>query len=331
MSTGIPPQSRGAPVAGSSTTGAAGYVVALGAANLDTGASVSQAWRPGDSMPGRVHCTPGGVARNVAENCARLGLRVELLAPVGDDLAGQGLLAATRAAGVGVEACWVRRGAATSSYVSLHDAGGEMVAAVNDMAILDDLGAAELAPRVGLMRGAAAVLLDCNLPAAALEWVFAQLGGVPLFIEPVSGAKCRRVLPWLGRVHTLKANRLEAEALCGRAVQSDAEVEGAARWLHAQGVRQVVLSLGPRGAFRSSVVQGDTGTGWQHAVPTAVLNATGAGDALMAGLLRGHLRGEPLEAALRFGSACAALTLRAPGANSAELSETRVLQLLEEP
>jgi 5-dehydro-2-deoxygluconokinase len=53
-----------------------------------------------------------------------------------------------------------------------------------------------------------------------------------------------------------------------------------------------------------------------HAVPgfpVEMFNALGAGDAFMAGLLRGWLRGEPLETACRWGNACGALVVSRHG------------------
>ncbi len=99
----------------------------------------------------------------------------------------------------------------------------------------------------------------------------------------------------------------------------------AARWLHRQGLRQVVLSLGERGAYWSE----HTGaSGWQRAPPVPVVNTTGAGDALMAGLIHGFLDGAALSEAIVFATGCAALTLTAPQANHPNLSVAAVRQLL---
>ena len=150
----------------------------------------------------------------------------------------------------------------------------------------------------------------------------------PLFAESVSAFKCRRLLPWLEQVHTLKANRIEAQALTGQPVESDSQVVMAARWLHQRGVRQVVLSLGERGLFWSDAAGAQ---GWQPAIPVTVCNATGAGDAVMAGLIHGFLAGEPLHEAIAFAAGCAALTLTAPLANHPQLSVAAVQQLLHRP
>ncbi len=301
-------------------------VLAIGAANMDVAASTTHVLTPGDSTPGTVRSAPGGVARNVAENLARLGLDVCLLSAVGADLQGRSLLQRTREAGVDVDACWTLHGERTSSYVSLHGADGDMVAAINDMTILERVTPERLAHESDLLANADVFFLECNLPEAALECLFLQARNRPVFVDPVSAFKCRRLRPWLGRVHTLKVNRLEAQALWGQAVNSDRETEAAARWLHGQGVQHVVLSLGARGLYWSAK---DGRCGWHAAVPVHVVNATGAGDALMAGLLFQHLRDVSLEQAVAFSVGCAALTLTASQANHPDLSVPRVQRLLD--
>ena len=82
---------------------ASGCSIAIfGGANLDITASSKLQVKPGDSTPGRISTTAGGVARNVAENLARLGYTSCLISAAGDDLHGQFLLEQTRHVGVDV-------------------------------------------------------------------------------------------------------------------------------------------------------------------------------------------------------------------------------------
>ena len=300
-------------------------VVAIGAANMDIAGATHNTLLAGDSSPGRIRCAPGGVARNVAENLARLGCAVQLLCAVGDDLFGRSVLAATRSAGVAVDHCWVLGDQGTSTYLSLHGPDGEMHAAVNDMAILDAVTPQRLAQHADLVCASQALVLDCNLPSATLDWLFANAPGATVFVDPVSVAKAVRLRPWLHRVHTLKANRHEAQLLSDQLVDDDAAVVDAGAWFHAQGVQQLVLSLGDRGLYWSH--RGGP-SGWQAALPVEVESATGAGDALLAGLVQQHLAGEPLARAARFAAGCAALTLAVPGANNPRLSPESVEQLM---
>ena len=74
------------------------FVVVVGGANMDICASPANALTMHDSNPGSVVTSPGGVARNIAENLARLGVDARLIAAVGADYHGDLLLQQGRAA-----------------------------------------------------------------------------------------------------------------------------------------------------------------------------------------------------------------------------------------
>ena len=309
------------------------FVLVLGGANIDISGSTPRPLVLNDSNPGRIRCAPGGVARNVAENLARLGTTTRLLTAVGDDLYGRGILDATRQAGVDVHASWVLPDASTSTYVSLHGPDGDMAVAVNDMGILDSITPERLQPHAAWMQQAAALVVDCNINAQALACLFANRGSTPVFVDAVSAFKCQRIRPWLAHVHLLKVNRLEAQALCDFAIHTDADIERSAQWLHAQGVEQVVLSLGDRGVYWSARggAHGsarEAGHGWHAALPCTVVNATGAGDALMAGLVHAFVDQKDLATAIPFALACAAMTLTSEHANHPALSASAVAQFV---
>jgi pseudouridine kinase len=301
------------------------FVLVLGGANMDISGSTDQPLVLSDSNPGRIRCAPGGVARNVAENLARLGNTTRLLTAVGDDLYGRSLLDITQKAGVDVRGSWVLAGEATSTYLSLHGPDGDMAVAVNDMGILECITPERLAPCAPWVQQAAALVVDCNVSARALEWLFINGGATPIFVDAVSAFKCVRIRPWLAHVHLLKVNRLEAQALCQFEIQTDADIERAAYCLHALGVQQVVLSLGERGVYWSGR---NAGQGWHAALPSTVVNATGAGDALMAGLVHAFVTEQDLRAAIPFALGCAALTLASEHANHPALSVAAVAQCM---
>ncbi|KAI9015405.1 Ribokinase-like protein, partial [Hyaloraphidium curvatum] len=94
----------------------------------------------GTSTPGHVRQTSGGVARNVAEACHRLGGEPVLCSVVGDDVAGRALLGRLRASGMSVEAVGTV-GSPTAIYSCILDAQGGLLAGVADMRALDGLTA----------------------------------------------------------------------------------------------------------------------------------------------------------------------------------------------
>ncbi|CAM9939340.1 unnamed protein product, partial [Phaeothamnion confervicola] len=151
---------------------------------------------PGTSTPGTVTESHGGVARNVAEVCARLGSRPTLISVVGDDAAGAALLRHTAGVGVGVRGTVeVVEGATTATYVAFLDGAGELHAAVADTRVMQRLGPPLLRRHAAAVASAAVVASDGNLSAdgfAALGLMCAE-AGARLIFEPTSVAKS--VLP----------------------------------------------------------------------------------------------------------------------------------------
>ena len=188
-----------------------------------------------DSNPGRVVTSPGGVARNIAENLARLGVDARLLCAVGADEHGDLLLSQGRAAGIDMSNVLRLSDAATSTYVSMLDASGDMHVAVNDMSIVDALQPSQLRHFEKMLRQASLVVLDTNLPDASLKYLCESLTDSVLFVDTVSAAKAARIAPYLSSIHTLKAGSIEAEALSGMPCRTKRQLEKAVRWFHAQG------------------------------------------------------------------------------------------------
>ena len=308
------------------------YVALIGGANMDISAHSTAPPLAGDSNPGRILCSPGGVARNVAENLLRLGVDARLLSVLGDDVFGQALRQAARAIGLDLRACVTIPGQRSATYLSLHGPDGDMGVAVNDMGILDHLTPELLGRQASLLAGAAAWMVDCNLRPDVLQWLCGPNAPVAtahpaLFAEAVSLAKCDKLLPVLAQLHTLKANRIEAQALSGCAIGTAQSAMDAALSLHRRGVHNVVISLGAQGAAWCDA-QGVTGH--RSVRPVQMASATGAGDALLSGLVYGHLHSLPLDLAVGFAMACAELTLSSTFANSPDLSVAAVHAHLEQ-
>src|SRR5262249_55052080 len=86
------------------------------------------------------------------------------------------------------------------------------------------------------------------------------------------------------------------------------DVERAVRSL-ANGRMLTIAKLGKRGCL---TVCGDRPIA-QGPFPIDAVDTTGAGDTFNAGFLHGWLRKEPIEACMRWGAACGALSTLAPG------------------
>ncbi|MEX3019984.1 pseudouridine kinase [Kluyvera sp. STS39-E] len=302
------------------------YVVTIGSANIDVAGYSHASLNYADSNPGKIKFTPGGVGRNIAHNLALLGKPSWLLTAVGSDFYGQSLLAQTRQPGVHVDKCQIVSGENTSSYLSLLDNTGEMLVAINDMDITDHISAAFLAQHADFIRGAKVIVADCNISEEALAWVVENAGSTPVFVDPVSAWKCVKIRERLGQIHTLKPNRLEAETLSGIALSGREDVGKVAAWFHERGLNRLVLSMGGDGVYYSDI-HGETG--WSRPIKTNVINVTGAGDAMMAGLASCWVDNVPFIDSVRFAQGCAAMALASEYTNNPNLSISNVTSLVE--
>ncbi len=115
-------------------------------------------------------------------------------------------------------------------------------------------------------------------------------------------------------------NQQEAERLLNRVLLTRAHFQEAAERIRGMGARNVVLSLGARGAVGAF----EDGSAWEAAPPRVeALCPIGAGDALAAAYVWALERGSPQAEALRWGVAAGTASARLPGVSFATLDQTR--------
>jgi pseudouridine kinase len=303
-------------------------VIVVGGANMDLKVQTLAAAVPGTSNPGRAAQTPGGVARNVAENLARLGVRAALLSAVGTDALGDTLLQLTTAAGVDVSPTLRVPEHSTGTYTAVLDNGGELLIAVAAMGVMEALTPAAVTRHEPLFRGADFIVADGNLSPNALSALLrlGREGGSRVIFEPVSVPKAARLLPALDGGHTpwaITPNLAELAALVGAEVPDDAAaIREAALVLHRRGAEVVWVRRGLRGSLLSV---GDE----VHEFPALsadVVDVTGAGDAMLAAFLAALLAGESLPDAAREAHAAAALTVESAHTVVPDLTRVAVRQ-----
>ena len=188
------------------------FVVVVGGVNLDIGGRPHGELVAADSNPGQVRMSLGGVGRNIAHNMALMGLDVRMLTAFGDDMNAQRIAASCGELGIDISQCLTVPGGATSTYLFITDGHGDMALAVSDMEIYEHVTPAFLAGRARLLQNAQLLVVDTNIPAQSIAWLAENIR-LPIFADPVSTAKAVKVKPVLGRLHTLKPNRIEAEGL----------------------------------------------------------------------------------------------------------------------
>jgi pseudouridine kinase len=291
-------------------------VVCVGNAALDRTYALKGPAQLATSNPAILRPSFGGVARNVAENLARLGVPVALVTQVGDDAGGRALRADCAQNGVDVSGVIVTSAYPTAEYVAIVDPAGELVIGASATAAIDALSIALLGAAFDEDARTAWTFADCTLPAPVLAALLEdrRAGGPPLAVDVVSIARAERLPNDLRGLDLLFLNEDEARALLGPGAADDAaELAQAVR---RRGATAVVLTRGARGTI---VAEGNATTRIA-VVPATPVDVTGAGDALIAGTLFGLLRCEELPAAVRMGAQVAKLTIESPATVSRSLN-----------
>lgn len=303
-----------------------GYVVVIGAASIDIKGRPSAAAAPATSNPGAIRLSIGGVARNVAENLARLGVKTVLLTAVGDDTFGHLILQQTEAAGVDTSSALFCESCRSATYMALLNEHGDMAVSIDDMRICQLLTPVYIRKQRKLLSQAQMIVVDTNLPAKSLDAVLdiAHKANVPVSADPVSNQLARKLTPRLCDYTMITPNAQEAEVMCadGMPIRSVADAAVAAQKLRACGVRIVVITLGPEGLFYAA----EEGSGHIPAMSHEIVDATGAGDALTAGVVYGLCNGMDLDEAMRIGVSAATLTLMSPETVNPEMSLERLYE-----
>lgn len=303
-----------------------GYVAGIGGANIDLHGRADGSIVLRDSNPGQLHLSMGGVLRNVLENLARLGVPVKLASVVGDDAYGGMLRAGCEALGMGTECLFTLPGQRSSCYISLLDGAGDMLVAMSDMHIIKQLDADFVRRCLPMLNGAELVVCDANLSPAALAYL-AEHCTRPLYLDPVSTRWAETVRPVLGRLDTVKPNLLEMEVLAGMPIRSHADLDAACDRLLATGLRQVFVSLGADGIYYKG-----PGGALHGAAPgfDRLVNATGAGDAAMAGIVWAALHKLPPRETLRCALAAALVAISGEDTINPAMSAGAIEQMKKE-
>lgn len=255
-------------------------ILCIGASNLDRKLRTLGKLALGTSNPASQDESFGGVARNIAENLARLGAPTALITAVGNDASGRALLAHAEDAGIDTRGALRLDGVASGTYTAVLDQDGEMVVALADMALNDRLSPEFLATRQQQRASAALVVADLNLPQASIAALLddAVRDGVPLVLVAVSEPKMARLPANLLGLRLLILNEGELAVRVGRSFASDAAIGAACAELQRQGVQDLIVTRGARGVMYTT----PEGVMLLDAPAVDVVDVTGAGDAFAA-------------------------------------------------
>ena len=309
-------------------------ILVVGSLNADLVVRTPHFPQPGETISGEdLQVIPGGKGANQAVAAARLGTRVSMLGRVGKDSFGDFLLDNLKSNTV--DSRFVQRDdASTGTAIIMVDANGQnsivLSAGANGKVSPADVESASFLHHDLL-------LLQLEIPLstvlAAARRAREQHSRVILNPAPAPAAQLPDEL--IGLADFLIPNETELSRLSGMDVNDIASAEGAARALLQRGAKNVIVTLGSRGALivtNTQVKHVDT-------FKVDVVDTTAAGDAFIGGFATklvesGSAQAKPqdkalaLQNAVRYACACGALAATKFGAQPSLPTKEEVEKLL---
>ena len=284
------------------------FVLVVGSAVLEINGRPDDRLRSGSRQFGAVSRTVSGVARNIAENLARLEIETALLSAVADDEFGEHLIAQSTLAGIDCNQVLRVSGARTATSLIMHHPPGKTTR-LDDFSIVDFIDSDYLLEHEWFFENAALVVIDATLSEETLDTLFelAARNNIRVCADPTSPLMAGRLIKYIPSLYLVVPNASETVALCqlDKPATQREEAIFTAQDLVNIGANIAVVTLGEEGlAYADS-----SGGGYIRAVHTNVIDASGAGDALSGAVIFGILNGVPIDQAMRLGVTAASLTL----------------------
>ncbi|MHC1724112.1 MAG: carbohydrate kinase family protein [Aminipila sp.] len=300
-------------------------ITVIGGIAVDVEGHPYDVLRKGESNPGKISISYGGVGRNITENLARMGAKVSFISAVGRDFVGKMAVQELSELGVGVDHVHILEDENTAMYLSILNSIGDMEMALCNMDVLERISIDIIDRSMPLLKSSKIVGIDANLTDDVQRYIMDKLSGIPLFLDPVSAPKAERSRKNIGRFHTIKPNVGEAEVLSGLKIKEEKDLFEVGKYFIDQGVKRVFITLNARGVYYKDVNE----EGIIRPGRVNIVSATGAGDAFSAAIMDSFVKGRNLMGTSLYGMAAARVAMEAKTAVNPKMSSATLNEKLQ--
>lgn len=298
-------------------------IVVIGSLNADLVVRAPRFPAPGETIQGEDLATiPGGKGANQAVAAARLGADVAMIGCVGADVFGSTLIENLKQNKVDIR--HVRRdgSAATGSAIIVVDRSGEnsivLSPGANGRIASHDIEPAALT-------GAKLLLLQLEIPLETVIYSarLAKEKRVAVILNPAPAHNVPDEL--LKLADYVVPNETELGLVAGKKITGRDSLEGAAQALVARGAKNVIVTLGEKGAL----IVNRRSRKYVPSFKVKPVDTTAAGDAFIGGIAVALLHRKSLKDAVEFACACGALATTHFGAQPSLPSAQEVKDFLQ--
>lgn len=299
----------------------------IGACNIDITAFPKNKIKMHDSNICKIEYTLGGVARNIAHNLSLLDIDVSLFSAISNDSNGKLIIDSCKKNSINLDHALFTDKFNQSIYLCINDENKDMLIGANDMDIVSLISIDYIKENINYINDCDCLVFDANLDIETIEYLLDNIN-VDIFIESVSANKCEKLAKIIEKnknlnIHTIKANKIEAEILGNIKIKDNNDLDIIAKKLHSKGIKNVCITLGENGAYYFDGVNSFITKNKQ----VNVVNTTGAGDAFFAGLIYGYLKNKAPTELINYGLAGAKIALESFSAVSDNMSVINIEKL----
>ena len=296
----------------------------LGSINADHVISVPHFPRPGETLIGNNYAIAyGGKGANQAVAAARLGAQVNFIGCIGDDDIGREMKNAFARDGINTTPIVQVDGQTTGIAMIQVAQSGEnsIVISAGANACLDEKSVTTFATEI-IHADYLLMQLETPLGAVIQAAKLAKDNKTKVVLNPAPA----QYLPddLLHCIDIITPNETEAEILTGVNVKDENSAKAAADIFHAKGIETVLITLGAKGVYASHRGKGKVIAGFR----VQPVDTTAAGDTFNGAFITALLEDKPLEEAIRFAHAAAALSVMKKGAQPSIPSREETLMFL---
>ncbi|AUI87799.1 ribokinase [Vibrio azureus] len=287
-------------------------LVVLGSINADHVLQVPSFPRPGETLHGRNYqVIPGGKGANQAVAAARLNADIGFVASVGDDAFGINIRESFKIDGINITGVKMQPNCPTGmAMIQVSDSGENSICISAEANA--KLTAEAIESDLDRIRHADYLLMQLETPMCGIEQAAraAKDAKTKVILNPAPARQLSDAL--LTCIDMITPNETEAEILTGVTVYDNTSAQEAANVLHEKGIEIVIITLGAKGVWLSQGGCGELIPGFF----VDVTDTTAAGDTFNGALVTGLLEDLPLESAVKFAHAAAAISVTRFGAQT---------------
>lgn len=281
-------------------------ILVIGSLNADLVVRAPHFPKPGETISGEdLQIIPGGKGANQAVAAARQGASVAMVGRVGKDSFGPFLVDSLKSNQVNITNVFADESATGTAIIIVDEAGQNSIvlsAGANGQVSSKDIDSIDIDAKI--------LLLQLEIPLEtvihAAKW--GKQKGMTVILNPAPARELPDEL--IASIDYITPNETELSLLTDSSVKDEVSSEQAAQVLLQRGAKNVIVTLGSKGAL----IVNASNTTHVDSYKVDVVDTTAAGDSFIGGFASALIRGVELEEAVKYANACGALAATKFGA-----------------